>query len=785
MSLQEEHRDRVSKLLRTLPEGWKRLLLEGLGLDVAAADLASAPTATARIDRARKGFDDLDPSIVRLVEPGQPARSVLYHAFASPRVIPDSANQTWWPSPQDLDLLEDWITCLVPLAPEVIPSGAVVGMFAYEYRPASEMPHQQHAGFVYSRTGIARVGEAEPTWDGASRSWSSRSPHDKGGFAAIPARYAAFLAVPVKTGSGACLLGKSQDKDQDRTFYLPARKLVFGEPFEQGKLELHLGEYHRREKLRRLFVGGDYPTTANLQTWPYVRDSLAPGEHASGANRGPERLVDLTSLGSAVTVASPAAPLVRVAREPGGAIAILPDVPERSALHKGNFALNRSATSLRTNTGGIKLVEDAIVNGVLNRNENARPRNAPEFANIRHEPPTSGDALVDLGTTLDADFRDVVNRGGYAAVLFEDSVCDGILAVDVPALGRLGPTLPAFSVVTAPDFFPHAGEIDIQDWTDLVDNGDVQMQFRSGTPVPLCQGRLPPNLTLQTPIKGARAFSPQDDTAVAVLSSPPLGSNSTPRRRGDRGLEQSQATTFLTDGASDAFAPGWDITFSEENGQTFYSTFGLGSPFPEDVKLCAADNGFWPAASPDAGRTFQNSPTAIPLLDEELGWHPDNPRKPPHEPASWGWDGEQGPFIAPSGEVNYCDFWRSDYVSNVLLGRFGSGKLAELQASELIARMDALRACVAVLPGKTDVAHTDLWLVHAERALVPTAQNAAPSAHGYRYEFVVASGVDTSDPKDLRRRLQPFSKRFECLVGIAGVTWRSVGDGWTWSPVST
>jgi hypothetical protein len=777
MSQQEEQRDRVLKFLRALPDAWKHLLLQALGLDVSADDLAAVLMAPARIDRSKPGFEDLDPSVTRLIEPGQPGRSALYHAFASPRVAPDPAGD-WWPSLEDLDLLEDWITALEPLDLNSLPSGAVVGMFAYEYRTAAEMPDRLYAGFLYSRTGIARVGDQDPSWDGASRSWNNLAPSGKGAFAAMPSRYAAFVAIRARVGDDASLLGKIQDGDDGRTFYLPVRKLVQGEPLGQAPLTLRFGEYHRREKLRRLFTGGGYHTKSDVNSWPFFRDSLAPGNNASGAGRNPERLVDLSTLGSSVMIASPAAPLVRVALAPGGGVVVLPEVPARSVIHKGDFALNRDASSLRTNTGGLSLIEDAILNGLLDKNQNVRPRNAPEFANIRHEVTEPGDNVTDLGATLGANFRDVVNNGGYAAALFEDSVCDGMLAVDAPALRQLGPSLPAFSVVTAPDFFPRVGELDIQDWVDLVDDKDTHKQFAAGTPVPLCQGRLPPNVTLRAPFEGSRSFSKADDTAVAVVSA---------RQRGVSGAASQQnrpcpsPTTFLTDGASDAFAPGWDVTFSEDNGQQFYATFGLGSPFPEDAKLCAADNGFWPAASPDAGRTFQISPTAIPLLDDELGWHPANPRKPPNEPASWGWDGEQGPFIASAKEVNYSDFWRSDYVSNVLAGRFGSEKLAKLERSELLARMDALKLCIRVLPGDTDVAHTKLWLVHAEHAPVPPAQGASPSAPGYRYEFVLADGDDKPDPADPRRRVQPFSQRYECLVGTAGVSWRSAGGNWTWT----
>ena len=58
------------------------------------------------------------------------------------------------------------------------------------------------------------------------------------------------------------------------------------------------------------------------------------------------------------------------------------------------------------------------------------------------------------------------------------------------------------------------------------------------------------------------------------------------------------------------------------------------------------------------------------MLDPELGYHPDNPRRT--GPPSFGWDGEQGPFIA-GNEVNFASLVRSDYVSHAFSDRTFSG----------------------------------------------------------------------------------------------------------------
>ena len=92
--------------------------------------------------------------------------------------------------------------------------------------------------------------------------------------------------------------------------------------------------------------------------------------------------------------------------------------------------------------------------------------------------------------------------------------------------------------------------------------------------------------------------------AVAIVGQPyTSGTGPTQTTLAARDLRpEHRTTTFLSDGCSDVFAPGWDVTFAEQGDTRFYATFGLGSPFPEDVKLCAAANAFWPAASPDAAR---------------------------------------------------------------------------------------------------------------------------------------------------------------------------------------
>jgi hypothetical protein len=264
---------------------------------------------------------------------------------------------------------------------------------------------------------------------------------------------------------------------------------------------------------------------------------------------------------------------------------------------------------------------------------------------------------------------------------------------------------------------------------------------------------------------------------------------------------------FLPDVASSVFAPGWDITYSADKpGSTdvYLSTEGLGSPFVEDMKLCAAANGMWPASSPDAARTYQGSldpwsrnPTAIPLLDDELGFHKNSPAGLAMKKETFGWDGVQGPFMENldgKWKINFADIGRADVVQNALDGKVDMSKLRELTSAELISRMACLRKCIDHLPkvnfkGYTGedkmVAFTRWWLISAEpvhfgqdnakgwgipSTLVGTdtkwvtdKANAKVSGKGYLYVIVDVNGKKVTWDGFGRRRVD-CTKMYVCQV---------------------
>jgi hypothetical protein len=765
MSLDEQ----ALAFLRGLTQPWVDLFKSVAELDLRSSTLAQDLLVQRRIDRALPGFGDFDPASNVAILPGDPASSLLYHALASPLVKPAGATAKDYPKVIDLDLIENYILSLRPLAPSTIPGNAVIAIFAYEYRPAPFTTHQRQADFVYSRTGVSRAGEDEAAWDGGNRCWLSIALTSSR-FAVMPARYGAFLAMPRRRSpTEASVLGDPQDDDASRNFLVPIYKLFDGPGCIAGmNITLQFAEFHRREKLRRIFTESNIEKPPGLDGPPYLRDSTQP-----------EKIVMTERAGASLLVSSKPEPLVRLARLASDEIATF-KVPPRRALPLIDFPINRnngSPSTFMIITGGLAIAGLEVFLQSF-ADVALRPRNAPEFVNIRHRP--TGDPanpVDDMSSDLGTNYQATLDAGGYQAALFEDSVADGCIIVTIEGLPIPLACKPAFSVIAAPKFFPYADETDINAWVEEYPVHNRQDQFKKGGPRPLHLGRFPPNLTLFKPGSKEPAFSAEDDTAVAIVGASYIeGSGPTQRKLAARDIRpEHRTTTFLTDGCSDVFAPGWDVSFAEQDGIRFYATFGLGSPFPEDTKLCAAANGYWPAASPDAARTFHRGPTAIPMLDSELGYHPDNPRRV--GPPTVGWDGEQGPFIT-GNVVNYTSILRSDYVTHAFRDHsFSGARLKEVDSVELIARMDALRVCIQSLPeSSAEVDHTKLWLIYAEKRDAPPPVASELAGPCYRYEFVVPEG-EAMKTADVRRLLQPFGRRYVCYASTEGVSWATSEAG--------
>lgn len=87
-------------------EGWRDLLLPH-GLDITATNLATEVAKQLPAIRGDlPGFEDFAMEGRRGIEPGKPARSLLFHALASPNV---GNGVTAFPTPKQLDTVENYV----------------------------------------------------------------------------------------------------------------------------------------------------------------------------------------------------------------------------------------------------------------------------------------------------------------------------------------------------------------------------------------------------------------------------------------------------------------------------------------------------------------------------------------------------------------------------------------------------------------------------------------------------------------------------------------------------
>src|SRR5580700_1418331 len=752
--------DNVVRICRSLADrGWNHVFLDH-GLNLKAPDLEAALERPLPIDRSKTGFADFCLSGHRGVTPRDPAKSLLYHALASPDVHPRPRSgrtvAAAYPTLAELDEIENYIYSLRPLKLGAS-TDLIIGVFAYEYRPAASGAHGYHADLVFSRTGVARVGTAKPAWHGPWRSFRP-DPLRRNGISVCPARYGAFFVGPDDGNYNTPVMGRWDEQDDPtRTFYVPAHKLFPGpDCIEGADLELVFREYHRNEKLAKLHTTGKLETVEgfDVKSYPFIRDSLNGGD-----------LVTLVRCGASTLVAPrPRPTLVRTTTQWNS-------VTRESELVRFTVPArnrdNRFSTSLQMNTEG-----DA--------------RLMPEYVNIRHQV-KKGRAgkfsITDLKKATRKQFDSLLKNGGYDAAHFIDDTCDGCVTVTLRGLARPMQSLPAYSLVAAPHFFPLADQLQISNWVrrSLI---NYQEQFAQGSPWPLCEGRRPANIELpRADNLMERAFGRDEDTVTVIVSQQPRS------RRYNAPDRSKSFASHLTDAASNEFDPGWDISLSGDDEGGYLAAYGLGSPFPEDAKLCAALNSFWPAAAPDASRTFaiEFGPTAMPLLDGELGYHPGHPLvRAGKIKSSLGWDGEQGPFFEQVGRrlfVNAADIDRSDYVSNALKRSIDIRKTSHVSAQELIWRMDALRRCIEVLPPENDwVSNTKLWLVSAEKIhdWASEAERGDESLSGTGYVYVFAK-FDVEQPirtTDVTRLRYLVEKKFECQISEQFVAFRADKGRW-------
>src|SRR5262245_5552391 len=281
--------DQVRKVCQRLKTvGWGELL-EHHGLDIGAADLDRAllePLTS--IDRRVPGFEDFALEGQRGIEPGQPARSLLYHALASPRVGAGEASAavTIFPTPAEIETVENFVYASAAVSMEDLQQrypGAplAIGVFSCEYRPAINTVHRRHADMCYSRAGISRVGVSPALYLPAARGYTpfDDNPHK---VRVLPCRYAAYIAVQLPGNEdqfgpmgfqrrrtitkdfGGRIATVGLPGDDERKFWVPLHKLFSGPECLRGiDLTVSLRARHVNEKLKRVHLalaGQGFPT---------------------------------------------------------------------------------------------------------------------------------------------------------------------------------------------------------------------------------------------------------------------------------------------------------------------------------------------------------------------------------------------------------------------------------------------------------------------------------------------------------------------------------------------
>ncbi len=736
---------------RLAPAGWKTLM-QRHGLDLTSPNPgAELKKELPDINRRIVGFEDFANEGKRGVEPGMPARSLLYHALASPDVVEDGTGRPLrvFPTLSDLETVENYVYGVRPPSLADLKARANGGLlaivvFAYEYRPGRESVHRRHADNCFSRTGVARVGTADAAYNERSRGFQPfADDSDSNGIRVLPSRFAPYVAVqhqgddedygPMQfklRQSNPQLFGSS---DENRLFWIPLHKLFSGTECIQGlNLDVNLEAHHMNEKLRRI----------HLQLAALGHPALEPPEIDQPPFRFSEGIAEWSSdsrLGSGVLVPVAHPNLVAAAARDGTPVTF--SVPPNQ-----DSGLGPSLTIAS---------EEGF-------------RHAPEFVHVRHAVGADGTVrdLNDQPEVLQA-----VLSGGYQALHYIDFAGDGFVRAQAPELATDIPrNVPAYSVVTAPDFYPNCDQRELIEWWVQV----VPTALRDGTwstpPLTLSDERLAPNIELPDV-----DFRPEDDTVTAIVSQP-LPGPVRPRRLPIRQIERH---THLPDSAAGVFAPGWDTSRDRTNGVAHLAAYGLGSPFPEDAKLCAALSTFWPAAAPDAGRSFSRTfPTVSPMTDEEIGSVGDSP-----------WDGVAGPKVV-GDVVDYPSYDHVDYVHQALEGRFSVALTGKVGVEEYKARVLAM-ARVYLAAGIQGPEERE-WMVASFRAAAPRdpllleaqAEAGTRLANPVFAVQLLQRGNERPDPNDHRRVHVEIGERIMAFVGALAVVLVRHGEG-PWNRVTT
>ncbi|HYJ79198.1 MAG TPA: twin-arginine translocation signal domain-containing protein [Longimicrobiaceae bacterium] len=782
---------------RLAPLGWRQLLLNVTagGLDIAAADLAEQLARPLRIDRSQPGFGDFNAAGTRAIEAGAPGRSLLYHAFASPGVSASrgGAALRGFPTLAEIEAVENYVYGVQPPTLESLraraggrPLGIVV--FALQYRNTPHSVHGRHAELCFSRTGIARIGTLEPLYDPRARSFESADPARPFDFRVVPQRFAAYIAMQAKGDAGSFGPQDALQGDDQLSFWVPLHKLFNGAECIAGTdIALEVVRDLRNDALAQFHKWLDVSGYQNhwrgedLEQFPFL---IRNERIASFSTRA--------DFGAGIIEPRPA-PLANVAEYQGRRLTWTVD-PAFSG-DPGNFAFS----SAQVIPG-----EPTITPSYMYDTAQETQRPAPEYLNLRHR--VHPDGTVD-NLNLLPEMMEVIRAGNYQAQHHIDFVGDGWVEARCSALEAAVPTrVPAYAVVAPPDFFPRVSQRDLMSWWGAAVPQPVRAALWAIPPLTLSQTRIAANITL--PIN----FSLTDTTVTAIVTQPAEGSGPVQAPNGPL----PENLTGLPDTSPGLFDPGWDtsqgIYFTDAATplQKFLAGYGLGAPFVEDAKLCAAYGAYWPGVSPDATRTFQPGkslsgitypwPTIAPLTDEEIGIVPSADGR--YMP----WDGVRGPSVRTvDGRqvAAYTDAMRVDYLD--MLGTMTAALTSRIDLDEYTARVMAMsrvywsvgihdpeierehptdheEAMIQIMAAKSKWAVRSFQPVAARDASLAAAERAAgvrlTGPKRYRFE-VFRWGEQTTDPQDMRVVLVEMLETAVAYVDANTVLIRRDEGPWT------
>lgn len=625
---------------RLAPHGWQNLLL-GHGLDILAPSLEAELGKTLTPNRTLPGFEDFALAGTRGIEPGKPAHSLLYHALANANVTTDARGNPLqaYPTPAELETVLNYVYArqapsLAQLQARANGRPMAVVVFALEYRTAPDTVHKAHADLCFSRTGITRVGTAAPLYDEKSRGFLPFVEGENHAIRVLPARYSAYVAVQLKGDRASFGPMRFGTNDAANDFWVPLHKLFSGNECIAGMtLAVNLQAQHKNEKLRRIHLelgAGSGWGEPDISQPPFVMT---------------EGLADW---------------LPEQAYGPG----LMSAMPHKRLTEAAQYLGKPLTFNVPANPG--ILISSLAIDG-----------NAPEFVHIRHKVDDTGN-VINLNRR--PDMLGELRKGNFKALHYLDFTGDGGIKAHCAALDPAIPQrVTAYSLICAPDFYPLCDQRHLLEWLESMDAAS-QFTVFSVRPRCLSDSRFAANIQ-----SFPESFSSTDVSMTAIVAqfntSPAPATPLTPN------VASAKCASHLTDAGAGVFAPGWDVGISELDDVTHLASYRLGSPFPEDAKLCAALSSFWPAVAPDSAQSYEPGgragPTVKPMLDQEIGKKTGLP-----------WDGvPAAKSYISNGATHraYETYHYTDYVENALNATFSLALTGKVDSQEYQRRVDAWR----------------------------------------------------------------------------------------------